>query len=177
MADTIDDSKTKLILKNVYATYVNEKNDKYGRSIAVLAYDELGGHIQEDRIDEITKWVEENKIGSGDKAGKPHFTHFENEFETSECFYFKPGRDTEYTDLNGQKLSFSDIKPNSKISIVARAFPYKYKKDGKEVQGVSNRLSTVIVMEMGESKAYEDTKDLLDELVAEENKEVDDIPF
>ena len=32
-------------------------------------------------------------------------------------------------------------------------------------------------MEMGESKAYEDTKDLLDELVAEENKEVDDIPF
>ena len=77
MADTIDDSKTKLILKNVYATYVNEKNDKYGRSIAVLAYDELGGHIQEDRIDEITKWVEENKIGSGDKAGKPHFTHFE----------------------------------------------------------------------------------------------------
>lgn len=81
-----------------------------------------------------------------------------------------------------KKLTFNDIKPYSKISLVARAFPYKYKNDnGEEVKGVSHRLSSVIVMEMGESKAYEDTKDLLDELTTEDNvdekTDYSDVPF
>lgn len=100
-----DDPKTKLVLKNVYAVHINEKDEKYSRSIAVVVYDEMGGHVEVDKLDEITKWVEENNIGSGDTAGKPYFYHSENEVESCKYFYFKPGNDTEYTDLNGQKTN------------------------------------------------------------------------
>lgn len=175
--------KTKLELTNVYVSFVNtEDNSKYGKSITVLAYSEVAGHVECDVIDEITKWVEENNIGSGDDAGKPHFKHYEKEYEVYDYFYFKPGRDTVYSNKDGQTLSLNDIKPNSTICLTARAFPYSYKdENGKTIQGVSHRLSSVFVMEAGESQAQEDAKELYEKIMATntESKEdnLGDIPF
>ena len=180
----------KLTLKSVTVKFVNNEKSKYGESFAVLVDEHIDGEPEEcegdsSAVEAITKWVKDNKIGRGDKAGKPQFSTFDKEEVHSTYFYFRPSWDTEYTDLNGETLSFNDIKPGSIISLAARAFPYSYTDAGETVSGVTHKLTSVIVMKMGKNTAWEDTQGLLAELVAHETrsdedgskKVPDDIPF
>ena len=186
-----DDVKVKLELKNVTVTYVNDEKDRYGRSFAVLVDEHIDGEPEEyegdsEEVKAITKWVKENKIGRGDKAGKPQFSTYDKEEVHSTYFYFRPNWETEYTNLDGEKLSFSDVRPGSIISLAARAFPYSYTEAGETISGVTHKLTSVIIMKMGEDKAYEDTQALLTKLLRDETKDddeeektdsLDDTPF
>ena len=182
MNDFNNDPKTKLVLKNVFLVYKNEANEKDGkkfnRSISV--------RVDKPEIEMITKWVKDNNIGSGDKAGVPQI--MTREFDDGDkvhYFYFWPSNNTEYTDSNGiDKLSFEDLTEGSTISLVARAEAYDYTgKNGVRKKGVAHRLTSVVVMKAVPNTAREDTKDLLDELSTSHTEEktgdvdLSEIPF
>ena len=165
----------KLKLKNVTVKFVNRNDSKYGKSFAVLVDEHIDGcpydnEEDSEEVKAITKWVKENKIGKGDNAGKPQFSKYDKDEVHSTYFYFRPGWDTNYTDLDGNELLFSDIMAGSVISLTARAYPYTYTDAGITTSGVTHKLTSVVVMKMGEDRAYEDTQGLLAELLAEETK-------
>ena len=169
----------KLTLKSVTVKFVNGADSKYGESFAVLVDEHIDGEPEEwegdsKAFEAITKWVKANKIGRGDKAGKPQFSEYNKDEVHTKYFYFRPSWDTEYTDLNGEKLSFGDIRPGSIISLTARAFPYSYTDAGETVSGVTHKLTSVVVMKMGKNTAWEDTQGLLAELISQETRSDDD---
>ena len=168
--------KDKLILKNVQLLFVNEKSDSYNRSITVEVTNE------EERL--ITEWVKNNNIGTGDNAGVAQIMQHEfSDGGVRKYFYFKPDSNTSYTDSTGsKKLTFENLTKGSTISLIARATPYNYKDEyGMKHRGMTHRLTGVVVGIAAPNTAFEDTKELLDELNSDTKKEEDidlsDIPF
>lgn len=159
-------NKTRLMLKNVFLAYKNEANEKDGKKFSRS----LTVEVNEPEIEKITKWVKDNNIGSGDKAGVPQVgTRTLDSGDSVNYFYFWPNKDTRYTDSNGaEELSFEELTEGSTISLVARAEAYDYTgKDGVRRKGVAHRLTSVVVVKATPDVVCEDTKDLLDELAAD----------
>jgi hypothetical protein len=159
----------KITLRDVEVVFANLTDEGFGKSITVNATDN-------DVKKAITKWVETNKIGKGDKAGKPNFKEYEGKYQ----YAFKINDYTRFAGLNG--LSETDLGFGARISLVANSFAY----DNKFGKGISGSLSAVLVEKRASTSADGDLADLLggteakDEIAPiPENEEINlsDIPF
>jgi hypothetical protein len=156
----------KITLRDCEVIFANLDDQGFGKSITINATDK-------ETQDAITKWVKDNNIGKGDKAGKPNF----KEYEGKKQYSFKINDYTRFAGLNG--LSEKDLGFGARISIVANAFEY----DNKFGHGVSGSLSAVVVEKRATTGADADLADLLgtqpDPVVTDVPDEIplSDIPF
>lgn len=160
----------KLTLRDVEVVFANLQDEGFGKSITVNATDKA-------TKDAITKWVVDNKIGKGDKAGKPNF----KEYEGKEQYAFKINDFTRFAGLNG--LSEKDLGFGARISLIANAFEY----DNKFGKGVSGSLSAVVVEKRASTSADGDLAELLGDLPSDapvftdadapNDIDINDIPF
>lgn len=134
----------KLVLRDVAVVFANLEDEGFGRSITVDATDKEVNKA-------ITKWVKDNNIGKGDKAGIPNFKEYEGKTQYS----FKLNDFTRFAGLNG--LSEKDLGFGARISLVANAFEY----DNKFGKGVSGGLSAVVVEKRASTSADGDLEELL----------------
>lgn len=156
---------TKITLRDVEVVFANLVDDGFGKSITIDA-------TNKDTKAAITKWVKENNIGKGDKAGKPNF----KEYEGKEQYSFKMNDYTRFAGLNG--LSEKDLGFGARISLVANAFPY----DNKFGKGIGGSLSAVVVEKRASTSADADLEELMGgskapEYIQEEPISLDDIGF
>lgn len=138
------DDKTKLTLRNVEVVFANLEDEGFGRSITVNATDKTVKQA-------ITEWVEFNKIGKGDKAGKPNFKEYEDKFQYS----FKINDFTRFAGLNG--LSEKDLGFGAMVSLIANSFEY----DNKFGKGMSGSLSAVVIEKRASTSADADLEELM----------------
>jgi len=160
----------KLTLRNVEVIFANlEDKDGFGRSITIDA-------TNADTKKTITEWVVANKIGKGDKAGKPNFKEYEGKLQ----YNLKINDFTRFAGSNG--LSEKDLGFGAKISLIPNAFEY----DNKFGKGVSGSLSAVVIEKRASTSADADLEELLGELPNEpeytdedapEGINIGDIPF
>lgn len=136
--------KTKLKLEHVSIVFANLIDDGFGRSLTIDVTDK---EVQ----DKITKWVKDNNIGKGDKAGKPNFKEYEGKLQ----YAIKISDYTKFAGLND--LTQNDLGFSAKVSLVAQAFEY----DNKFGKGVSANLSAVLVEERAKTSADADLAELL----------------
>lgn len=164
MEDTMD--STKLKLEHVSIVFANLVDDGFGRSLTIDATDK-------EVRDKITKWVKENNIGKGDKAGVPNFKEYEGKTQ----YAIKISDFTQFAGLNG--LTKDNLGFGAKVSLVAASFQY----DNKFGKGVSANLSAVLVEERAKTGADADMAELmgsqLDTVVevTDEPINLNDIPF
>ena len=159
---------TKLKLEHVNIVFANLVDDGFGRSLTIDVTDKAVR-------DKITKWVETNNIGKGDKAGKPNFKEYEGKMQ----YAIKISDYTRFAGLNG--LTKDDLGFSAKVSLVAQSFEY----DNKFGKGVSANLSAVLVEERAKTGGDADMADLLGDTqldtviteVGDELIDLDNIPF
>lgn len=149
----------KLVLRGVEVVFANLQDEGFGKSITVLATD-----LEVKKA--ITKWVVDNKIGKGDKAGKPNF----KEYEGKDQYAFKINDFTRFAGLNG--LSEKDLGFGARISLIANAFIY----DNKFGKGVSGSLSAVVVEKRASTSADGDLEELLGKAIDSIDSEVENEP-
>jgi hypothetical protein len=134
----------KVTLRDAEVVFANLQDEGFGKSITINATDK-------DVKDAITKWVQDNKIGKGEKAGKPNFKEYEGKIQYS----FKINDFTRFAGLNG--LSEKDLGFGARVSLTANAFEY----DNKFGKGVSGSLSAVVVEKRAQTSADGDLAELL----------------
>jgi hypothetical protein len=137
----------KLKLEHVSIVFANLVDDGFGRSLTIDATDK---EVHE----KITKWVKDNNIGKGDKAGIPNF----KEYEGRKQYAIKISDFTQFAGLNG--LTKDNLGFGAKVSLVANAFEY----DNKFGKGCSANLSAVLVEERAKTGADADMAELMSEL-------------
>lgn len=151
--------KKKLKLEHVKVIFSSIVDEGFGRSLTIDATDK-------DVKDAITKWVKENNIGKGDKAGVPNF----KEYEGKEQYAIKISDYTQFAGLNG--LTKENLGFGSVVSLVAAAFDY----DNKFGKGTSANLSAVLVEERAKTSADADMAELLGGQIQGEYVPIDDAP-
>lgn len=134
----------KLTLKNVDVVFANLEDEGFGKSLTINCTDK-------EIKDQITKWVKDNSIGKGDRAGKPNFKEYEEKLQYS----FKINDYTVFAGKDG--LDKSALGFGSTVSIVAKAFSY----DNKFGKGTSGALSAVLVESRAKTGADADLAELL----------------
>lgn len=147
------DNGSILKLKNVKVVFKNEGKDGYKPSLVIDATD-LSVRAT------ITKWVEENNIGKGEQAGKPHFGVYEpkdnNGNEKQFRYMFRITKRTVFKGLNG--LGESDLGYGARVSLVADT--YKYSKFGG---GVGQSLLAVKVLSASSNSNERYADELMDD--------------
>lgn len=139
----------KIKLSNVTVVFANLKDEGFGKSITVNVTDP---EIQK----KITEWVQTNKIGKGDKAGKPNFKEYQPEGgEKTIQYAFKINDYTKFVGRDG--LTAEDLGYGAEISLIAQAFEY----DNKFGKGTSASLSAVLIEKAVRTSADDDVDELL----------------
>ena len=150
-----DDSVLKL--KNVEVVFKNEGEDGYKPSLVIDATDPSVRA-------KIAKWVEDNKIGKGEQAGKPHFSVYKPEDSDDSKkqfrYLFRVTKRTVFRGLNG--LGESDLGYGARVSLVADT--YKYSKFGG---GIGQSLLAVKVL----SPSSNSNERYADELMGDDDDE------
>ena len=144
----------KITLENVEVVFANLVDEGFGKSITVNCTDEKVKKA-------ITKWVEDNKIGKGDKAGKPNFKEYEGKLQ----YAFKINDYTQFAGVKG--LTKDNLGFGAVISLIAKAFSY----DNKFGKGTSGALSAVVVMERAKTGADADLAELMGDLPTDDAPE------
>jgi len=152
--------KSKITLRNAEVVFANLVDDGFGKSITINATDKAVK-------DAITKWVKDNNIGKGDKAGKANF----KEYEGKEQYSFKINDYTRFAGLNG--LSEKDLGFGAKVSLIANAFIY----DNKFGQGVGGSLSAVVTEKRASTSADGDLEELMGNNTTVPNADIEDDPI
>ena len=135
-----------LTLKDVEVVFANLVDEGFGKSITINATD--------DKVkDAITKWVKDNNIGKGDKAGKPNFKEYEGKLQ----YAFKINDYTRFEGLGD--LTKDNLGFGATVSLIARAFEY----DNKFGKGVSGALSAVLVKQRAKTSADDDIEKLMED--------------
>ena len=150
---------TKITLKNVKVVFVSLEDEGFGRSITVDA-------TPKDVKEAITKWVKDNNIGKGDKAGTPNF----KDYEQTTQYQFKMNDNTRFAGVNG--LSEKDLGFGAQVSLTANSFAY----DNKFGKGTGSSLSAVVVEARSPTSADSDLADLMGNLGADDKLPLDDSP-
>lgn len=150
----------KLTLENVEVVFANLVDEGFGKSITINTTD--------DKIKKaVTKWVADNNIGKGDKAGKPNFKEYEGKLQYS----FKINDYTQIAGVNG--LTKDNLGYGAKVSLTAKAFDY----DNKFGKGTSGVLTAVVVKERAKTGADADLAELLGDEVDVPLEEIGDEPI
>lgn len=129
----------KLTLKNVQVIFANTedvvvKGVKYGPSITINA---TAPEVKE----AISKWVQENKIGKGDKAGVANFKEYAPEdSDTVTQFTFKFNNFTKFAARNAE-FNKDMLGLGAEVSLTANAFHYT-----TGGGGISSSLQAVLVI-------------------------------
>lgn len=134
----------KLTLENVEVVFANLVDEGFGKSLTINCTDEKVK-------DKITKWVKENKIGKGDKAGTPNFKEYEGKLQ----YAFKINDYTQFGGLHG--LTKDNLGFGATVSLSAKAFDY----DNKFGKGTSGALTAVVVIGRAKTGADGDLAELL----------------
>jgi hypothetical protein len=135
-------------LNGVEVVFANLDDTGYGKSITIAATDK-------DTQEAITAWVQENKIGKGDKAGIPNF----KDYEGKKQFAFKINDYTRFAGLNG--LTENNLGFGARISLIAQAFEW----ENKFGKGISSSLTAVVVEKGANSASDGDLAELLGDSV------------
>ncbi len=142
-------------LQHVKVVFANLKDDGFGKSITIA--------VDKETEKLITDFVTANKIGKGDKAGKPNFKEYVSPDGTKKTtqYAFKISDYTRFAGLNGldeNKLGFG-----ATVSLIANAFAY----DNKFGKGISSSLSAVLIEKGADTAADADIAELMEEEVDE----------
>lgn len=146
-------------LQHVKVVFANLKDDGFGKSITIA--------VDKETEKLITDFVTTNKIGKGDKAGKPNF----KEYEGRKQYAFKISDYTRFAGLNGldeNKLGFG-----ATVSLIANAFAY----DNKFGKGISSSLSAVLIEKGADTAADADIAELMEEAADDPAPTDDDAPI
>lgn len=109
---------TKLVLKNVKVEFWNKGDEKFKPSLVISADDPAVKA-------KITQWVEDNRIGKGELAGKAIFGKYEPDGKDGKTYCRYSIRVTDRTKIRGiNGLTESDLGRGSRVSIVVNAFQY-----------------------------------------------------
>ena len=149
--------KSKLKLEHVNVVFANIVDDGFGRSLTIDVTDK-------EIRDKISKWVKENNIGKGNKAGIPNFKEYEGKNGKTIQYSIKISDFTQFASL--KDLTKDNLGFGAKVSLIAQAFEY----DNKFGKGVSANLSAVLIEERARTKADDDLSELIN------NAPVDDSP-
>ena len=141
------EDNTKITLKNAKVVFVSLEDEGFGRSITVDA-------TSKDVRDAITKWVKDNNIGKGDRAGIPNF----KDHEQTTQYQFKMNDNTRFAGING--LSEKDLGFGAQVSLTANSFQY----DNKFGKGTGSSLCAVVVEARSPTSADADLAELLGSL-------------
>lgn len=136
--------KEKITLKQAEVVFANLIDEGFGKSLTINATDE---EVKK----KITKWVKDNNIGKGDKAGKPNFKEYEGKLQ----YAFKINDYTQFAGLNG--LTKDSLGFGAVVSLTAQAFDY----DNKFGKGTSAALSAVLVESRAKTGADADLAELM----------------
>ena len=147
----------KLTLKSVEVIFANLEDEGFGKSITINCSDK-------EVRDAITKWVKDNKIGKGEKAGMPNI----KEYEGKQQYALKLNDYTVFGFREG--LDKSNLGFGATISLTAQAFSY----DNKFGKGTSGALSAVYVESRAKTGADEDLQELMGSMGA--NDRLNDAP-
>lgn len=137
----------KLKLEHVKIIFANLVDDGFGKSLTIDVSDK---EVQ----DKISKWVKDNNIGKGDKAGKANFKEYEGKLQ----YAIKISDYTQFAGLKG--LTKDNLGFGAVVSLVAQAFDY----DNKFGKGTSANLSAVLIEERAKTGADADMAELLGSL-------------
>lgn len=154
---------TKLKLKNVKVEFWNKGNEKFKPSIVISADDPA---VKK----KITQWVEDNRIGNGELAGKAIFGKYKPKDEDDKTYYRYTFRVTDRTKIQGiNGLGVSDIGRGSRVSLMANAFGYKTQFGS----GVSKSVTAIKVLTPADDSNDKDMGNLMNE-TDDEDIELDD---
>lgn len=149
----MEQTKDKLVLKNVSVLFYNQKTEKFGESISV--------DLDEESEKKVRQWAKDNNLGSGDTAGEAQIKVFNSRYDGEHKYFtFKLDKRTEVINRDAQSLLPVDcLDTDAKISLCARAVPYSSAKYGS---GVTHHLTSVLVVNPVVNKNRQDSKDLVD---------------
>ena len=147
----------KLTLKNVQVIFANTEDVvvngiKYGPSITINA---TAPEVKE----AISKWVKDNNIGKGDKAGVANFKEYTSEDSDPVTQYtFKFNNFTKFAARNAE-YNKDMLGLGAEVSLTANAFHYT-----TGGGGISSSLQAVLVNKPKISGNEDALKDLMDDL-------------
>lgn len=148
---------TKLKLSNVKVIFANFEDEGFGTNITI---DATRPEVRE----AITKWVKENNIGKGDKAGIPNFKEYKaDDADPITQFSFKHNQYTKFAAINGT-FKKEDLGYGAEISLIANAFLV----DNKFMKGTSSSLQAVLLTKPTESVSEDALKELMSDMGIEE---------
>jgi len=140
----------KIKLGGIKVIFANLVDEGFGRSITIDA--------TEDKIKSaITKWVKENNIGKGEKAGNPNFKEYEKDGNKTIQYSFKLNDYSKIAGLNG--LDEKSLGFGATIALIAQTFEY----DNKFGKGTSASVSAVLVEKGAPTGSDSDLADLISE--------------
>jgi hypothetical protein len=140
---------TKIKLTNVKIIFANFKDEGFGTNITI---DATNPEVQE----AIKKWVKDNNIGKGDKAGVANFKEYKSEdADTIIQYTFKHNKYTKFIATNAE-FNEDMLGYGAEISLIANSFPV----DNKFMKGNSSALLAVKVIKPKTSGADDAVKEL-----------------
>lgn len=152
---------TKIKLTNLKVIFANFKDEGFGTNITI---DATNPEVQE----AIKKWVKDNNIGKGDKAGIANFKEYTPEDADTIIQYTfkinipKEGSKSEPTKFVAVNSEFKEgmLGYGAEISLIAKAFLV----DNKFMKGTSSALLAVKVIKPKTSGSDDALKELEDDL-------------
>lgn len=140
---------TKLKLSKVKVIFANFKDEGFGTNITI---DATNPEAQE----AIKKWVKDNNIGKGEKAGIANFKEYKSDDPHTVIQYtFKHNKFTKFIASNSE-FSEDMLGFGAEISLIANSFPV----DNKFMKGNSSALLAVKVIKPKTSGAEDAVKEL-----------------